>query len=104
MYQKIEVDLATKEVLHPKPDIAVIIPCYNEEAAIASVVRDFQQSLPTAKIFVFDNNSTDRTVEIAKKSGALVRSVHLQGKGNVIRRMFADIDADIYVMADGDNT
>jgi glycosyltransferase involved in cell wall biosynthesis len=84
--------------------IAVIIPCYNEEAAIAAVIRDFQRALPMASIYVFDNNSTDRTVDVALASGANVRKESRQGKGNVIRRMFADVDADIYVMADGDNT
>jgi len=84
--------------------IAVIIPCYNESVAIASVITDFQQSLPGATIYVFDNNSSDNTVEIAKLCGALVRTVPLQGKGNVIRRMFADVEADIYVLVDGDNT
>ncbi|MDY7548582.1 glycosyltransferase family 2 protein [Glaciimonas sp. Gout2] len=84
--------------------IAVLIPCYNEEVAVASVVQDFRLALPTAEIFVFDNNSTDRTMDVAKLSGATVRSVPLQGKGNVVRRMFADVDADVYVMVDGDNT
>jgi len=85
-------------------DIAVIIPCYNEEAAIATVIKNFQRAVPSAIIFVFDNNSTDNTVAMAKASGALVRKVALQGKGNVIRRMFADVEADIYVLVDGDNT
>ncbi|MFC7300106.1 glycosyltransferase family 2 protein [Herminiimonas aquatilis] len=84
--------------------IAVIIPCYNEEAAITSVIRDFRVSFPTAEIYVFDNNSSDRTIEFSRDAGALVRTVPLQGKGNVIRRMFADVDADIYVLVDGDNT
>lgn len=84
--------------------IAVIIPCYNEAIAIASVIEDFKQVLPNSTIYVFDNNSTDHTVDIANNAGALVRSVPLQGKGNVIRRMFADVEADIYVMVDGDNT
>lgn len=85
-------------------DIAVLIPCYNEELTVAAVIQSFRKSLPQAKIYVYDNNSRDRTAEIAAAEGALVRSVKLQGKGNVIRRMFADIDADIYVMADGDVT
>lgn len=92
------------ETIYTSQRIAVLIPCYNEEAAITSVIRDFSAALPTAKIYVFDNNSSDRTIEIARKSGAIVRTVPLQGKGNVIRRMFADVDADIYVMVDGDNT
>ena len=88
----------------PAEKIAVLIPCYNEEASIASVVNDFQTALPTAKIYVYDNNSSDRTVEVAKTAGAIVRSEMQQGKGNVVRRMFADIDSDIYVLVDGDNT
>lgn len=83
---------------------AVLIPCYNEEAAIAAVVRDFRAALPDAAIYVYDNNSKDRTVEIAAAAGAVVRRETLQGKGNVVRRMFADIDADVYVMVDGDDT
>lgn len=87
-----------------KCKIAVIIPCYNEEVAITKVVADFQKYLPEAKIYVYDNNSTDKTADVAKKAGAIVRSEPLQGKGNAVRRMFADIDADIYVMSDGDET
>jgi glycosyltransferase involved in cell wall biosynthesis len=84
--------------------IAVILPCYNEEAAIAQTVADFRASLPGATIFVYDNNSKDRTVEVARAAGAIVRSETMQGKGHVVRRMFADIEADVYVMADGDAT
>ena len=84
--------------------IAVIIPCYNEEIAIAKVVADFKKYVPQADIYVYDNNSTDKTAEKAKKAGAIVRTETLQGKGNVVRRMFADIDADIYIMSDGDET
>lgn len=84
--------------------IAVLIPCYNEEASIETVVRDFRHALPTADIYVYDNNSTDRTGELARRAGAIVRTESLQGKGNVVRRMFADIDADIYVLVDGDAT
>ncbi len=84
--------------------VAVLIPCFNEEKAIAKVIKDFQKYLPRAKIYVYDNNSTDKTVEIAKKCGAIVRFEPMQGKGNVVRRMFADVDADIYVMSDGDET
>lgn len=87
-----------------RENIAVIIPCYNEEVAIAKVVDDFKQILPEAKIYVYDNNSSDRTVEVAQKAGAIVRREPYQGKGNVVRRMFADIDADVYVMSDGDET
>jgi glycosyltransferase involved in cell wall biosynthesis len=85
-----------------KHNVAVILPCYNEEAAIAQTVASFRAALPDATIYVYDNNSRDRTVEVAKAAGAVVRTERMQGKGNVVRRMFADIDADIYVMADGD--
>lgn len=84
--------------------IAVLLPCYNEAEAIAQTVRDFAQALPGADIYVFDNNSTDDSRAIAASAGAIVRSVRQQGKGHVVRRMFADVDADIYVMADGDAT
>ncbi len=84
--------------------VAVLVPCYNEEKTIADVVRGFRAALPMAEIYVYDNNSKDRTVEIARATGAVVRTEMLQGKGNVVRRMFADIEADIYVMIDGDNT
>ena len=86
------------------PRIAVLLPCYNEEAAIAQTVAGFRAALPDAAIYVYDNNSADRTVEVARAAGAVVRSERMQGKGHVVRRMFADIDADIYVMADGDAT
>jgi glycosyltransferase involved in cell wall biosynthesis len=88
----------------PQPSIAVLLPCYNEEAAIAQTIAGFRAVLPQAAIYVYDNNSRDRTVEVAKAAGAIVRCERIQGKGNVVRRMFADIDADIYVMADGDAT
>ena len=84
--------------------IAVLVPCYNEETAIAKVVADFRAVLPTATIFVFDNNSTDRTVEAARAAGAVVFTEPHQGKGNVVRRMFTDIEADVYVLVDGDAT
>ncbi|MDE2184305.1 MAG: glycosyltransferase [Alphaproteobacteria bacterium] len=86
------------------PRIAVLIPCYNEEAAIATVVDDFRTALPTATVYVYDNNSRDRTIERARQAGAVVRSENRQGKGNVVRRMFADIEADVYVLVDGDDT
>jgi len=86
------------------PTVAVLIPCYNEEAAIASVVRDFRAALPGATVYVYDNNSSDRTVEVARAAGAVVRHEPLQGKGNVMRRMFSDIEADVYVLVDGDDT
>lgn len=89
---------------HFIPTIAVIIPCYNEEATISNVVRDFVTVLPGSHVYVYDNNSTDKTVENAKKAGALVRHEKQQGKGNVVRRAFADVDADIYVLVDGDDT
>jgi glycosyltransferase involved in cell wall biosynthesis len=84
--------------------IAVLLPCYNEEIAVGECVRAFRAALPQAEIYVYDNNSRDRTAEKAREAGAIVRSETLQGKGNVVRRMFADVEADIYVMADGDNT
>jgi glycosyltransferase involved in cell wall biosynthesis len=84
--------------------IAVILPCFNEEAAIAETIAGFRSALPSANIYVYDNNSSDRTVELARAAGVVVRSERQQGKGHVVRRMFADIDADIYVMADGDLT
>jgi glycosyltransferase involved in cell wall biosynthesis len=88
----------------PAVRVAVLVPCFNEEAAIASVIADFRKALPAAKIFVYDNNSRDRTAEIARAAGAEVRSERRQGKGHVVRRMFADIDADVYVLVDGDAT
>ena len=84
--------------------IAVLVPCYNEEAAIARVVADFRANLPDAVIYVYDNNSTDRTVEVARAAGATVRTESRQGKGYVVRRMFSDVDADVYVLVDGDAT
>ncbi len=94
----------TKSPEHFIPTIAVIIPCYNEEATISNVVRDFATVLPSAQVYVYDNNSSDKTIENAKKAGALVRTEKQQGKGNVVRRAFADVDADIYVLVDGDDT
>ncbi len=84
--------------------IAVLVPCFNEETTVATVIRDFRKSLPEAAVYVYDNNSTDNTIDVAKSAGALVRSEHQQGKGHVVRRMFADIEADIYVLVDGDDT
>jgi glycosyltransferase involved in cell wall biosynthesis len=84
--------------------IAVLLPCYNEEATIAAVIESFRRVLPGAKIYVYDNNSSDRTSEVAAAAGAVVRRERYQGKGNVVRRMFADIEADVYIMADGDLT
>lgn len=86
------------------PRIAVVLPCYNEEAAIAQTIAGFRAALPDAAIYVYDNNSRDRTVDVARAAGAVVRAERMQGKGHVVRRMFADVDADIYVMADGDAT
>ena len=87
-----------------KDSVAVLIPCYNESRTIEKVVRDFRRALPEAAIYVYDNNSSDGTAEIAANAGAIVRRERMQGKGNVIRRMFREIDADCYVMADGDDT
>lgn len=89
---------------HQARKVAVLLPCYNEEAAIAGMVEAFRSALPHASIYVYDNNSSDRTAEVARAAGAIVRHEPFQGKGNVVRRMFADIDADVYVMADGDMT
>jgi glycosyltransferase involved in cell wall biosynthesis len=86
------------------PRIAVLLPCFNEEAAIAATVRGFRDALAGATVYVYDNNSRDRTRQVAAEAGAVVRSEKQQGKGNVVRRMFADVDADVYVMADGDLT
>ncbi|MGD0104981.1 MAG: glycosyltransferase family 2 protein [Rhodopila sp.] len=87
-----------------QPRIAVLIPCRNEETAIGKVVSDFQHALPEAVVYVYDNNSTDHTMLEARAAGAVVRHERLQGKGHVVRRMFADIDADVYILVDGDDT
>ena len=94
-----------KGVVHYKmKKVAVLIPCYNESLTIQKVVQDYEAVLPYADIYVYDNNSTDNTAEIASKAGAIVRHEYRQGKGNVIRTMFRDIDADCYLMIDGDDT
>jgi glycosyltransferase involved in cell wall biosynthesis len=98
---KLTTDKASR---HGSYKIAVLVPCYNEEAAIAKVVKDFRAALPDAAIFVFDNNSTDRTAEVARAAGAEVFEEKHQGKGFVVRRMFTDVEADIYVLVDGDAT
>ncbi|HEV2748403.1 MAG TPA: glycosyltransferase family 2 protein [Allosphingosinicella sp.] len=84
--------------------VAVLLPCYNEEAAIGQTVAGFRAALPDAAVYVYDNNSSDRTCEVAAAAGAIVRAERMQGKGHVVRRMFADVEADVYVMADGDAT
>ena len=84
--------------------IAVLIPCYNEEQTIAKVVKDVKEALPEAVVYVYDNNSKDRTVELAREAGAVIGYEYKQGKGNVIRRMFREIDAQCYLMIDGDDT
>lgn len=84
--------------------IAVLVPCYNEATTIGAVVHDFRKALPDAAVYVFDNNSSDDTIEVARKAGAIVREEHMQGKGHVVRRMFADIEADVYILVDGDDT
>ena len=89
---------------HDGQRVAVLVPCYNEETAIAKVVGDFLAALPQATVYVYDNNSTDRTVAVARAAGAVVRRETHQGKGNVVRRMFSDVDADLYVLVDGDAT
>jgi len=95
---------ATRDEGKGRPRIAVLLPCYNEEAAIVQTIAGFRASLPGATIYVYDNNSRDRTREVAAAAGAIVRAERMQGKGHVVRRMFADIEADVYVMADGDAT
>ena len=97
-------DATNKNGMAPSIHIAVLIPCHNEGLTIAEVVRDFRAALPGSTIYVYDNNSTDDTVARARAAGAVVRNEPLQGKGNVVRRMFSDIDADIYVITDGDGT
>src|SRR5579871_849318 len=92
------------EIEHSGPRIAVLLPCYNEGKTFAALLQAFSKALPTADIYVYDNNSSDDTYTQAKQAGAIVRQEFAQGKGHVVRRMFADIDADIYVMADGDGT
>ena len=91
-------------MISPVMRIAVLVPCFNEEAAVAAVVSGFRKALPAAQIYVYDNNSRDRTAEVAREAGAEVRSERRQGKGHVVRRMFADVDADVYVLVDGDAT
>lgn len=86
------------------PRVAVLVPCFNEQVAIAKVVADFRAALPDARIFVYDNNSTDGTIAAARAAGAVVRTEPLQGKGHVVRRMFADIEADVFLLVDGDDT
>lgn len=88
----------------PELEIAVLVPCFNEETAIGKVVSDFRTALPTATIYVYDNDSTDGTARVAREAGAEVRAEHRRGKGNVVRRMFQDVEADVYVMVDGDDT
>ena len=92
------------ELAVAQPSVAVLIPCFNEEAAIGQVVADFQAALPHATVYVYDNNSTDRTMLAARAAGAVVRQERLQGKGHVVRRMFADVDADAFILVDGDGT
>ncbi len=102
---------AAFEGSHPKPEsetaeprVAITIPCYNEAITIAKVIEDFRRALPDAAIYVFDNNSTDATAQVARDAGAIVRTERRQGKGHVVRRIFADVEADIYLMVDGDDT
>ncbi len=93
-----------QHVAYDDLDIAVLVPCYNEEVAIAKVVKDFAAALPDATIYVYDNSSTDGTAEAARVAGAQVMTEPLRGKGNVVRRMFADVEADVYILVDGDDT
>jgi glycosyltransferase involved in cell wall biosynthesis len=97
--------LGYEHALKPEAlEVAVLIPCCNEEVTIGTVVREFRAALPGATVYVYDNNSADRTVDVARAAGAVVRSEVLQGKGNVVRRMFGDVDADVYILVDGDGT
>ena len=98
------VETASSLIAKPPLRIAVLIPCYNEAAAIAQVVHGFKTNLPSATVYVYDNNSTDQSAERATAAGAVVRNEPHQGKGHVVRRMFADIDADVYIIVDGDAT
>ncbi len=102
--QKVSVAAEHKRARHDDYKIAVLVPCYNEEIAVAKVVRAFKAALPTATIFVFDNNSTDNTAAAARAAGAEVFEEKRQGKGHVVRRMFTDVEADLYVLVDGDAT
>jgi glycosyltransferase involved in cell wall biosynthesis len=97
-------DQATKTAEARPVTVAVLVPCYNEEITIGKVVADFRAALPDATIYVYDNNSRDNTIDVAQRAGAVVRKELRQGKGNVVRRMFADIEADVYVLVDGDDT
>jgi glycosyltransferase involved in cell wall biosynthesis len=98
------IKLAEGRMPDPAPRVAVLVPCHNEETTVAAVVAGFRAALPEATIYVYDNNCTDRTAEVAREAGAVVRFERIPGKGSVVRRMFADIDADWYVMVDGDAT
>src|SRR5229473_4609907 len=97
-------DLATITAKDRIPAVAVLVPCYDEELTIGRVVADFRAALPSATVYVYDNNSADDTIAVAQAAGAVVRKEPRQGKGNVVRRMFADIEADVYVLVDGDDT
>ncbi len=103
--QRFEVDRrAAAGIESREVRIAVLVPCYNEATTIGAVVSDFRSALPHAAIYVFDNNSSDATIDVAREAGAIVREEHMQGKGHVVRRMFADIEADVYILVDGDDT
>ena len=108
MLTKAREDVASKQAAYSaalkNSRIAVLVPCYNEQHTVGRVVADFRSVLPSTEVYVYDNNSTDGTITIAREAGATVRRERRQGKGNVVRRMFADVDADIYVMVDGDGT
>jgi glycosyltransferase involved in cell wall biosynthesis len=103
-YQRGSAALPPERAGHTGRSMAVLVPCHNEASSVAQVVQEFRRNLPTALIYVYDNASTDDTAQIARNTGAIVRAEPLLGKGNVVRRMFADVEADIYVMVDGDGT
>jgi glycosyltransferase involved in cell wall biosynthesis len=100
----LEADAGSEAALAGRHRVAVLVPCYNEEISIAKVVADFRAALPTATVYVYDNNSSDRTAEVAAAAGAVIQREPRQGKGRVVRRMFTDVDADVYVLVDGDAT
>jgi glycosyltransferase involved in cell wall biosynthesis len=102
--QTSEAGVAVAQAAGPYADVAVVVPCYNEELTVAKVVTDFTQALPGAQIIVYDNNSSDETALRASQAGAIVRHAPRQGKGNVVRQMFDEVEARIYVMVDGDDT
>src|SRR5947209_2064209 len=97
-------EIESRPLRTAEPSVAVLVPCYNEGKTIGAVVRDFKVALPRATVYVYDNDSKDDTVDRAREAGAVVRREPLRGKGNVVRRMFSEVEADVYIMVDGDDT